>query len=192
MRDYQRPLHIDFSYLAQAQAFYEAAGFTPIAVPWVIDQAYIAETKPADVEFYATLGGVLVASAEQSFIQMLDAGWSGVGAFQATTPCFRDEDHDGLHAPYFMKTELFENGNVSEARLHEVIETALSFFNTAHPGLARVEPIGDGTFDIVGVKHGTELGSYGIRTRKNFTWIYGTGVALPRLNQVLAEETHND
>ncbi len=182
MKDYQRAVAFDFAVISEAQKFYGEEGFKNIPVPWVIDQEYVQETKPEGVEFYATLGGVLVASAEQSFIQMMDKGWGGVGAFQATTPCFRDEDHDGTHSPYFLKTELFDNENTTVERLEEVVRTALSFFNRYVP--ARVENMGDGSFDIVGSKSGVELGSYGIRERKNFRWVYGTGVALPRLEQV--------
>lgn len=191
MRNYQRPLSLNFRLIGAAQEFYENAGYKPIAVPWVIDEDYVAETKPEGVEFYSTLGGVLVTSAEQSFIQMLDRGWDEPGSYQATTPCFRDEDHDNLHSPYFMKTELFDNENVTVARLHEMIGTALTFFNSMSPGLAKMEDMGDGTFDIVGVKTGLELGSYGIRERKNFSWIYGTGIALPRFEQVETKEKEN-
>lgn len=186
MRDYQRALKFDFTLLADAQSFYAHNGFKDIAVPWVIDEKYVAETKPDDVAFYSTLGGVLVASAEQSFIQMLDKGWNKVGAYQATTPCFRDESHDELHSPYFMKTELFDNENVTEKRLHEIIDLSLHFFNSLTN--AKIEVIGDGSFDIVGRKSGIELGSYGIRERKGYRWIYGTGIALPRFEQVYKAE----
>lgn len=184
MRDYQRHLKFDFSLLGNAQSYYAAHGFEDIAVPWVVDKKYIQETIPEGVKFYETLGGVLVGSAEQAFIQMLDQGWDEIGVYQATTPCFRDEEHDMLHSPYFMKTELFDNANVTEERLTEIINIALVFFNSIKPGCAVVENIGDGTFDIVTADTGQELGSYGIRKRKGFTWIYGTGLALPRFEQV--------
>lgn len=188
MRDYQRSLALDFTLIGEAQTYYEQAGYQPIAVPWVIDEKYVAETKPDGVEFYSTLGGVLVASAEQSFIQMLDQGWDEPGSYQATTPCYRDEDHDELHSPYFMKTELFDNKNVTVERLHKMINTALNFFNSLQPGCAEVEDLGDGTFDIVSSNTKTELGSYGIRERKNFTWVYGTGIALPRFEQAVTQD----
>lgn len=86
------------------------------------------------------------------------------------------------------KTELFDNNQVTQSRLLEMVDIALTFFNTLNPGLAKVEDMGDGTFDIVGVKTGVELGSYGIRERKNFVWIYGTGLALPRFEQVVQQE----
>jgi seryl-tRNA synthetase len=187
MRDYQRALSFDFTLIADAQSFYSRNGFKDIAVPWVVDEKYIAETKPDNVKFYSTLGGVLVASAEQSFIQMLDQGWNEPGAYQATTPCFRDEPHDLLHSPYFMKTELFDNLNVTKERLHETINLALYFFNSLTQ--AKIENIGDGTYDIVGKNSGIELGSYGIRERNDFRWIYGTGIALPRFQHVHKLET---
>lgn len=186
MRDYQRPLTFNFELIGQAQNFYSQHNFQPIAVPWVVDEKYIAETKPEGVAFYSTLGGVLVSSAEQSFIQMLDKGWDEPGAYQATTPCFRDEDHDYLHSPYFMKTELFDNENVTEMRLDDMVDVALQFFSQLVPSV--ILPIGDGTYDIVGAKSGLELGSYGIRQRLHHEWIYGTGLALPRLEQVLEAE----
>lgn len=182
MRDYQRELSFDFGLFAEAQKYYAEAGFQDIAVPWVLDKKYIEETIPSGVNFYETLGGVLTGSAEQSFIQMLDKGWWEPGSYQATCPCFRDEEHNLLHSPYFMKTELFVNDDVSVDRLMDVIDTALTFFNTLVP--ARVEDLGDGTFDIVGLNSGVELGSYGIRRRLDFSWIYGTGLALPRLQHV--------
>ena len=186
MRDSQRPLQLDFSLLGKAQHYYTEHGFTDIAVPWVVDLEYSAATAPAGVAFYHTIGGVLVSSAEHSFIQMQAQGWDEKGAYQATSPCFRDEYHDEIHSPYFMKTELFDNENVTVERMHEIRDTALAFFNTLTT--AKVEDIGDGTYDIVGEKSGVELGSYGIREYKGFRWIYGTGLALPRLNQVQAFE----
>lgn len=189
MRNYQHPLKLNFVLLGKAQEFYNLHGFQNIEVPWVIDKKYVAETKPSDVSFYETLGGVLVASAEQSFIQMMEQGWNELGSYQATTPCFRDENHDNLHSPYFMKTELFDNKNVNEERLHEIIDISLQFFNFLHPGIAKIENMADGTYDIVGTRSGIELGSYGIRERLNHSWIYATGIALPRFEQVMEHET---
>jgi hypothetical protein len=186
MRDYQRPLAFDFGILADAQAYYARSGFVEKPVPWVIDEDILRETLPPDVALYRTLGGVLVASAEQSFIQLLDRGWDEPGSYQATTPCFRDEQHDALHSPYFMKTELFDNATPTLERLDEVLELALHFFRQFTP--ARIEVQEDGTYDIVGLRSGLELGSYGIRTRRSFTWLYGTGVALPRLQAVQKAE----
>lgn len=182
MRDYQKPQTIDFKLLGKAQTYYEEQGFQEIAVPWVVDKEYVESTKPEGVAYYETLGGILIASAEHAFIQMLGKGWDGNGTFQATTPCFRDDNHDETHFPYFMKTELFDGHTVTEERLHEIIQTALTFFNTLTN--AKVEDMGDGTFDIVGVASGVELGSYGIRTFQEHRWIYGTGLALPRLSYV--------
>lgn len=188
-RDYRRPLALDFSLIAEAQAYYASEGFVNTPVPWVVGSEAYEETKPADVAAYRTLGGFLVASAEQAFLHLMLEGQE-LGRAQATTPCFRDEAHDEIHAPYFLKTELIVGDEASERALGEVVEVARGFFSLYLP--TRVQPFEDGTFDLVCYTTGLELGSYGIRRHRGLAWVYGTGVALPRLTQAIAmlEEPH--
>lgn len=183
-RDYQRQLLLDYRYIADAQEHYLKHDFTPIAIPWVIGIEAYTSTLPDRVEHYATLGGFLVGSAEQSFIQMLLDGES-LGRVQATSPCFRSEDHDELHSPYFFKLELFDNQlPMTGKSVLETLDIAREFFERHLPTLVTQES--DTSWDIVAKHSGVELGSYGIRRYKNHEWIYGTGVALPRLQQVIA------
>lgn len=183
-RSYNRPLSVDFSIIAQAQEFYGEKGYLETAVPWVVGHQAYLETKPEGAKPYKTLGGYLVGSAEQSFVEMMLRG-EKLGRAQATTPCFRDEDHDEIHHPYFMKTELIDTVALTPSGLERMIADALEFFNLHVP--SEILPIGDGSFDIVTKSSGLELGSYGFRCHADFAWIYGTGVALPRLSQAIGE-----
>lgn len=183
-RDYQRRLLLDYRYIADAQDFYLEYDFAPIAVPWVIGIDAYTSTLPPRVEHYATLGGFLVGSAEQSFIQLMADG-EKLGRVQAASPCFRSEDHDELHSPYFFKLELFDNElSMTSKSVLSVLDIAREFFERYLETSVTKE--GKNSWDIVSKSSGIELGSYGIRTYKDNQWIYGTGVALPRLQQVLA------
>lgn len=197
--------HIDLSRLVSAQKLYESEGFESVHVPWVVEWSAIAATcsdfrlvqpvRQADgSERY------LVGSAEQSFLQiMLDqqAGRSHPNAprlrygerYQATTPCFRLENEDESHFPYFMKVELFmpiagtcreevvlDMADIFAATAHKVMEALLPYHEEF---AAKIVPTEEGS-DII---HGElELGSYGIRRNDDFWWVYGTGLALPRFD----------
>lgn len=183
MRDYRRSLLLDYRYIADAQDFYIEKNFEPIAVPWVISIEAYTSTLPPRTEHYGTLGGFLVGSAEQSFIEKMLNG-EELGRVQASTPCFRSEDHDEIHSPYFFKTELFDNTVPLNAKsVHEVLDCAREFFERYLP--TEVTHEDDLQWDIVAKHNGLELGSYGVREYREFGWIYGTGVALPRLQQAL-------
>ena len=183
LRDPRRALALDYSYIVHAQAHYGKLGYADTAVPWVITEEAYTATLPPHVNRYETIGGFLAGSAEQSFIQLLLDG-ENPGRAQATSPCFRDEDHDEIHSPYFFKLELFDNRlPATEEGVLSVIEDAKAFFEKYLP--VDVVPEGDLAWDIVAAHNGLELGSYGVRRFCDFSWIYGTGVALPRLQQAI-------
>ena len=182
-RDLNRPQMVDLARLAAAEAHYADLGYERTPVPWVIGpEAYFA-TTPDTVANYDTHGGYLVASAEQAFLQLLIDGRRLTRA-QATSPCFRDEVHDELHDPYFMKVELIRIDDVSDAALEAMIRDALSFY-TQHVPVEALH-LGGSEYDIVAAGTGIELGSYGRRTAIGHTWLYGTGCAEPRLAHVLS------
>ncbi len=183
-RDYRRSLSLDYRIIADANDYYTASGFSETAVPWVITEEAYTATLPPEVKRYGTLGGFLVGSAEQSFIQLLADG-EKLGRVQATSPCFRDETHDEIHSPYFLKLELFDNTlPMTKASVLSIADTAADFFEKFLP----VEIVQEGpeSWDIQAAHSGLELGSYGIRRWGEHSWIYGTGVALPRLQQAVA------
>lgn len=174
---------IDHTKIVAAEAFYEAAGFKKIDVPWVIDRDAYQATFPEGRFPFFTLGGFLPASGEQSFIQLMLGGQLPTGKYQCTTPCFRDEaEYDELHLPYFYKVELILVGT---SNYYYMMKDAEEFFSKYCE--VQREPVTDDQIDLVEATTRIELGSYGRRQFKDFCWIYGTGVAEPRLSQVLAK-----
>ena len=183
---------IDYRKMADAQTHYAAHDYQEVAVPWIIERDAYLVTHPAgkDVRDFYTLGGYLNGSGEQSFIQMLMDD-EKLGRACCVTPCFRDaRAYDELHHPYFVKLELIDT-TASQDNLRRMIASARTYFDGYfHADVpTRIVPRsneGVDACDLVDGLHSIELGSYGIRTHNGFRWVYGTGVALPRLSAVLA------
>ncbi len=178
---------IDYKVLVAAQNFYGWNSFINVEVPWLVNDAVSAVTRPPDRRgciVSAFNNDHLIASGEQGFISMF--GRIKPGLYQTTTPCFRDEPViDKWHKRYFMKLELISIcPKDPEGDLEYVINKAGEFF--VANGIAGVKPVRtEEGYDIVS-KDGIELGSYGIRITPDgkTLWVYGTGVALPRFSQV--------
>lgn len=174
---------INYTRINDALCFYTQHGFAYKETPWIVSfGAYSATRPPTRPDFY-TLGGYLVASGEQGFIEELLSG-KRLTKHVTVTPCFREEEClDEIHYRYFMKVELIDM-NASIKNLKDMISLATHFFSKER----RVEVIQTDTrgemFDIIDSVTGIELGSYGIRTVKNIRFIYGTGLAEPRYSVV--------
>lgn len=195
---------MNYGHIAAALDFYKGRGYTYVNdAPWyVCEEAYYA-TKPngaSDIsinfENPTFVGrrlnnrGYLVASGEQSFIQMMLDGQPIKRAI-CITPCFRAERDNDWHRPHFVKAELINAHDVDMGHLLHMVHDACSFFEGFIRDVRIIEPIdAPGTFDIVEKDTRVELGSYGIRevtiTGKKLRWIYGTGCAEPRLSSVLS------
>ena len=178
---------VNWAKIGEAVEWYKSIGYEYLEVPWIVgDEAYKG-TAPPWVEDYKTLGGNLVASGEQSFMQMLAEG-KKIGKAVCCTPCFRADGNDEYHKQYFVKVELI-NTDVTDENLKSMIWDARYFLESRYPlfncGLVKFF---DGTYDLTGMVLGTELGSYGIREWQGHKWIYGTGLAEPRASQVQLEE----
>ncbi len=172
---------IDYTKLEMAIDFYRWKGYKQVEVPWIISDTAMYITAPSKESVVHSDCGSLVASAEQSFLEMVIRKNITPGKYVACTPCFRKElIIDELHQNYFMKVELFVNDVVDESQLLKVVHHAYDFFNTQiDPDIVKTD-IG---YDIVA--KGIELGSYGIRDHHlTGPWIYGTGCAEPRLSIV--------
>jgi hypothetical protein len=196
---------LQYAHLLTAMRFYEKKGFQPLEVPWAVSKEAMNITRPAwagPLTLAYQAGGVEycpVASAEQSFLQMqMDAIARGErmrGEYVAITPCFRNEPLiDDLHQPYFMKVELISWARTDEAALHMMVNMAQDCFHPYSDTSAILatdpDPIGVGmAIDIVGLRSRIELGSYGLREHPLVgRWLYGTGMAEPRLSRVIAAE----
>jgi hypothetical protein len=178
---------INYNILAHSIEYYYDQGFERIESPWTVTKAISDITKPEHGTDWTIRekNKVLVASAEQSFLYLYNKGFLPHGMFQSITPCFRDEPFDELHSKYFMKNELIVTGAcVDDALVQKIARISLGFFNQYLPGCEIVEckTIGK-SYDIM--YKDVELGSYGLRECSFLKWIYGTGVAEPRLTRTI-------
>ncbi len=180
---------INYHRIAKAIDHYSSGGYTFIDVPWFASRQAMQVTAPPNLRFCTSFLGDLVASGEQSFIQLWMDGKMEKGKWHCVTPCFRDEPHvNEFRLNYFMKVELIEvDPDDVEQSIQDHIEFALDFFEFYSFIKTRVIDTEIGK-DIV-TADGIELGSYGYREHEGFRWTYGTGVAEPRLSY--AEVTWN-
>lgn len=187
--------NIEWRLLSQALEHYRQLGYDQVETPWVIPTPYMDGTKPHYHKTFEMTKGQfkdqpneLVGSAEQGFVYLKSRGLLPAGdQFMSVSPCFRVENFDETHLPWFMKLELFIN-DANPERLGFMIEDCVEIFKMLNERdycpfeKIEVVKIGD-TFDIE--MNGIEIGSYGIRRHfdRKEDYIYGTGIALPRFTQ---------
>lgn len=174
---------IDYKIISESIEFYKDKGYVQIEVPWTVSEAIDDLTKPED-RIHMQLkhnGKCLVASGEQGFLYLYCKDYLPLGRYQTVTPCFRYEAYDGMHMKNFIKNELIITDKVDEENLDKIIKDAKEFFDKFVG--CKIEKTNIG-YDIVS-DNGYELGSYGIRQCSYLKWIYGTGVAEPRLSRVI-------
>jgi len=190
---------INYNKIGMAVDYYSEQGFKYIEVPWIVSKESMMITAPPEVRLFSTFAGELVASGEQSFLEIrkllhLAPGYPAL--LQCVTPCFRDElNPDEFHLQYFMKNELIgvcapkhDEDYIPHALIDFIIRKALDFFKR----FAKLEDI-----KVIDVPQSNsivnrdimikdiEVGSYGYRCYEDFCWVYGTGCAEPRLSQVI-------
>ena len=171
--------NINYKRLLESIDYYQTDGYNYINLDWTVDSLVSKITKPEYKKDFYLDENVLVASAEQSFLQMMFDDKLPKGKYVGLTPCFRDETIDELHRNYFMKVELINTEHVTEYDLQMMLNVALVFHQKYID--CKIIQLEDNTYDIVSL-NGIELGSYGIRKYKDLEWIYGTGCAEPRLS----------
>lgn len=169
---------INYKNVALAIDFYKERGYKYIEVPWLVSQEAINVTLPTEHNSISTRFGELAGSAEQSFIQLLLNDELTTGKYVTASPCFRDDKLDFWHSRYFFKVELFELYNKHISYL-SMVEDALDFFKSI-AGKNKISTMYAGIFALDIVINGIEVGSYGRREYKGWTWNYGTGYADPR------------
>lgn len=176
--------NIDWLSIGQAQCNYFTAGYEYVEVPWLVPAGVVDITKPPHAKNFETFAGCLVASGEQSFLAVKDMLERGK-KYQCVTPCFRDElKHDGLHHQWFVKLELMHvllPWDRHEDHVLAMVQDVIDFlWHFACGCELRVVPTEIG-YDIE--VNRVEVGSYGYREYNGFRWVYGTGIAQPRLSQ---------
>jgi seryl-tRNA synthetase len=169
-------------------------------VPLFVEKEIIQATSPHEptknIDFSIKQNGkYLVASSEQSILQMLHDGKDLPAKLMTFSSCFRNEKVDYLHRQHFYKLELFVNLNKYKevflvgSDIKVMAEISLEFFKK-FLNTPKIKQTGSMTFDIES-ENGIELGSYGFRTWRNYNWLYGTGLAEPRLGIAIDEQKFN-
>jgi hypothetical protein len=175
-------------------------------VPWLVPDEIINITKPPHVHPHTVIKNGkkknFVGSAEQSFLYLINKKFLLPGRYQAITPCMRDDDFGLYHTKYFMKNELIYFGDdVTVENVEPLMKTAYNFFlyyvsraliNSQNHSetieakdILKIVTTSVESWDIE--LAGVEIGSYGYRTCPFANWVYGTGVALPRLTRILKQ-----
>ncbi len=178
---------IDWQLLAKAQSYYEHHHFQSIETPYIVPAQYSEYTKPHQNPSFILNDGIftnnpyeLVGSAEQGFIfLLLNHHLHLHSKYLSITPCFRFEHYDETHQPWFIKLELFWHESSMDS-LHQLIKIVQSFFEQELNEKIQILQTGLESFDLM--YQNIELGSYGIRKIEEFSFIYGTGLALPRFS----------
>jgi len=179
---------INWHNVAKAIDYYQSLGYKYIEVPWFVSKPAIEATYSQNNIKFTCDVGTMVGSAEQSFVQLMLDNKIEAGKYVAASPCYRDDIIDELHSLSFFKVELISIFNKKEIlilnyNLIDIVDAAKKFFNILAP---------DKKIKIVSTKEGIDLeidgievGSYGIRSLKDWIWIYGTGYADPRFSLVI-------
>lgn len=160
-------------------------------VPGLVDPDVMAHTCPPGVHddrLYGAGTDTVVASAEQSFIQLDKDGELVPGSWMALTPCYRDEPVlDEVHLPVFLKLELIrlseESNFYSKPDALWLANEMRRFFSEFYGMNTSVLETPDG-YDVM--YDDLELGSFGVRkTMTGKSYVYGTGLAEPRASIAL-------
>ncbi len=185
---------IDYRKIADAVEYYQRCGYEYIEVPWIISLDTMLITRPPGARLFSTFAGELVASGEQSFLEMRDKLEKGK-KYQCVTPCFRDEKvQDDLHLQYFLKNELIWLPDYKDvpysSLVYKMIEEAKGFFSGYDEDRTNEmkvvnNPMPNSFMNLDIEINGIEVGSYGLRQVESFVWVYGTGCAEPRLSQAI-------
>lgn len=179
---------IDWALLGKAYEYYKKY-YTYQETPFAVPETCTQLTKPHNDQSFILNDGLfyrqpheLVGSAEQGFIYLALQNKLVSNKLFSISPCFRSENYDATHLPWFMKLELFHLSNTEED-VFAMMEIVKDFLITNCPGNYEKIQTSEQSWDII--LNNIEIGSYGIRKVENLEFIYGTGLALPRLSQAL-------
>jgi len=186
---------IDYRKIADAVDYYTGLGYKYIEVPWLVKKKTTQITKPEWCRNFETYLGCLVASGEQSLLEMRDT-LKPDSKYICVTPCFRDEKEiNNLTQNWFMKAELIvvnpsdwdsmlwcRIGVFKLNSLRQMLNEAANFIKRYTYNYTYCMSI-PSEVDIR--VNNIEIGSYGYREHNGFRWVYGTACAEPRLSEAL-------
>lgn len=172
--------------LHRAVEHYRTEGFEYLEMPWHASFDVCSVTCPNPDRMFPILDGVLVGSAEQSFMQAQFDDRLAPGKYVALTPCFRHEPRiDATHQSYFMKVELYHCGATNPADAFNLMMVAQSFMSRETDKVVECVITNKGWDLEIG---GIEVGSYNYIEHGERRWACGTGVAEPRFGYAMSRD----
>jgi hypothetical protein len=183
---------IDYALIGKAIAAYQRLGFEYIEVPWLVQRSSVEVTCPDQLRWFVLDAPQgfrdhhLIASGEQSFIQLLPTLVSGQ-PYVCCTPCFRD-DSGPHHYPWFMKVELIvpqpQHPRDALGLVVTAAQKVMYRIGRSRPELKLMDGATREHFELYDLEiNGLEVGSYGLRSIDDKMWAYGTGLAEPRFSE---------
>jgi phenylalanyl-tRNA synthetase alpha subunit len=209
---------INYGLFEKARIYYTLRGYHYIEVPWMVDYHIALSTwGNSDNHYFVNVDRdcdkILVGSAEQSFLQLVQDGNLPPEhqSFMAISPCFRNEVVDETHSKQFMKLELFSTvksvaNMIADAHecfihlgaFHKTLDAVMTDVNDKKMDKTTLNKVHTfSNYDINFKNKGTflEIGSYGKRAiilnrngeNVHLNYTYGTGLALPRFQLALTK-----
>ena len=194
MKQYKtNPELINYDILHKAIKYFGKHGFQQIEVPWRVSKEAIEGTFNSDNSF-TTEDKFLIGSAEQGFLELKLKNKLHHNQLMSVSPCFRNETEDYFHQQEFLKLELiyFSNHPINQEDIQYI-----AFRRFVINFIIKKLKIKYGEIVIMQTKdkssiwsediliNGIEYGSYGIRKFQDSYYVYGTGVALPRVSKII-------
>lgn len=191
---------IDYVLLGEVMEYYKSIGYEEIDVPWLINEKYDLLTRPNNKNscIIDNDGRHFVASAEQGFLSIcLTNGMKYNKVFVSCTPCIRLNDcDDNYHQETFMKIELSAVSDTEELAqniVKNILINTKALFNNITNKKVYIEKIEFKPsichFDLM--IDGIEVGSYGYREIDGCYYVFGTGLALPRLSKFIDDSGYH-
>jgi Seryl-tRNA synthetase len=170
----------------------EECAAVEVPLDWMAQEPFVEATRPPNVPPQPqTPYGHLVASGEQTFLQLAEEGQLPFpGRYIGWTPCFRQETFDAQHHFYFLKAEVFawlDETRDEQPQLLTILELARQVLQDETSEMVQPVSLEDGTWDLE--VNGVEVGSYGIRRLplSGRRYVYGTALAEPRFSFALRQ-----
>lgn len=186
---------IDYKLLTKAVKYFRKQGFIQIEVPWRVSAEAVNATFDSNLSFKSD-ERFLIGSAEQGFLELILQNKLKNNILMSVSPCFRNDIEDELHQQEFMKLELIylcrfniTNTDIEYIAFRNfVIEFITKKLKIQRERIQIVQTFENSIYLEDILIDGIEYGSYGIRKFKDYNYIYGTGIALPRASIILEKE----
>lgn len=190
---------IDLRLLGQAIDYYKDLGYEYVEVPWLVKESTSLLTLPEGKNSNCIKddGRCFIGSAEQGIIELfLNNKVEKNKKYVSFSPCLRIGDDDEYHKEFFYKVELSYFCDSSFDAPKEVIPITQDarelFSNLLKVPVNEIRAITTSDTNVDLVINEVEIGSYGYRKiDENSYIIYGTGLALPRLNMVFQNNCYH-